>query len=442
MSITHENGNDLNTYYANNPPSDPPCEDCDDTIWWGLTPYDWRETLNYFFKMLVLPGAIAAVIILLMILTTGSIDNLTLWTIIIVLTYIGSILIALYARHRLLTWIHRIQDENSLIIPDPLNQINNTTYKIGFVGDIMRMRIYGLQFSNEVINFFSGVDIIVGNLEGIIRPDDPPMTKQSHPATILQQLNGLLRGGTNWLLCLSNNHSIDFGNREFHRSLNDIQQEPRIDVFGRYDVSHVYVRGQNINISCATEWSNQRRWDCISRFPDSMNSSHIDTRLNILYPHWNYENERYVRRWLQNRANDLLTSNVGKRWDLIFGHHPHVRQPVIYVHDTNDNVNKLVAFSGGNFTSGVRFFRLKKHIHGIIMRCDIGPLTQNPARLGIGKVEIQNTYNKKGRDPITGDRIKTVVFGEGIQGISRFWILIIGIVIITTVVLLRVFGIF
>lgn len=464
MALTNRYDVDLETYYLGNPPRKLPCDNSTETRWWKLSPYNCRETVNYFLKMLVLPGLIAGIIILLMILTTGNTGNFILWAIITVLTYTGSIFMSLYARERYFARFHRIQDQSSLIIPNPLNEINGTKYSIGFVGDIMMMRDYQLRFSSEIINFFGdeneGVSIIVGNLEGIIRDEDPSLAKQAHPPTILSELQHLLRDN-NWLLCLSNNHSIDYGNQDFHNSLLNIQQTPNIDVFGRNDVPNVFVNlvnNQKINISSASEWSNQKSWKCISKYGTIEIIPYYDKEsFNILTPHWNYENERYVRRRLQKRSKKLVIDNGNENWDLIFGHHTHVRQPIIKVRenfldangnpilDANNNPKglwKLVAFSGGNLTSGVTFIRRKKHIHGRIMRCDIGPLTQDPTRLAIGSVEIQNTFNENGRDADTGAKIKTIRFGEGEQGISRFWMLIIGIAIISIVTILRVLGIF
>ena len=466
MILTNRDGDILDAYYGSNPDRLLPCDNGTRTRWWRLSPYNCRETINYFLKMLVLPGLIAGILILLMILTTGQIGNFILWVIITVLTYTGSIFIALYNREKYFAWFNRIQDESSLVIPSPLNDIDDILYRIGFVGDIMMMRDYQLRFSNEVINFFGdedeGVDIIIGNLEGIIRDEDPGLTKQAHPPTILQQLSHLLRKNS-WLLCLSNNHSIDYGNLAFHDSLMTIQDTQKIDVFGRNDVPHVVVddqivENQKINIASASEWSNQHTWDCISKFGTNELSSYYDPdKFNILYPHWNYENERYVRRRLQRRSKRLLIDNGNENWDLIFGQHTHVRQPIIKVWedlrdaagtlilDSNGNPKglwKLLAFSGGNLTSGVNLIRRRKHIHGRIIRCDIGPLSQDPTRLAVGRVEIQDTFNENGRDRDTGDRIKTVRFGVGEEGVSRFWMLIIGIVIISIVIILRVLGIF
>lgn len=481
MSLTTKDENDrevaLEDYYNSDPPVKSPCNKKKKTRWWGLTPYNCRETLNYFIKMLVLPGLIAGIFILLMILTTGSIGNIILLTIISILTYTGSIFTSFYTRDRYLTWHHKIQEDDKVkrITPEEndatvfhyeleLNPIEETEYRIGFIGDIMMLKDFELRFDNQVKNFFVGedeVNLILGNLEGIVRdpPKKPFLTKQVHPLKILDQLNQLLLSdNTRWLLCLSNNHSIDYGNLRFHESLEHIRKKPNIDVFGRNDVPNVFVEGLDINIASASEWSNQKTWKCISKYRTMKLDPYYDKdKFNILYPHWNFENERYVRRRLQKRAKKLMIGTEINNWDLIFGQHSHVRQPVIKIREDflkddgtpklDDEGNpiilwKLVAFSGGNFTSGAKLIRRKKHIHGRIMRCDIGPFSHDVNRLAVGKVKIMDTVNKEGFDRDTDTDFKNVIFGLGERGIHRFWVLLIGLTIVTIIVLLRVFGIF
>ncbi|MHA2391555.1 MAG: CapA family protein [Promethearchaeota archaeon] len=447
MALTNSNGIDLSTHFNNNPGPIAPCNNSTETDWWRVTPYGIVETIKWILKMLVLPGAIGAIIIILTLLTTGRFENFTIGVVYTILTYIGTFLTYIYSREQLLAQYHAIQDEE-LPPSVQLNQIESQ-FKIGFVGDIMMMRKYDLKFSNEVKLFFNDVDIIVGNLEGIVTDLECKSTKQAHPKNptnlpnnILDRLRGLLSTDTQWLLCLSNNHSIDFGNQEFHKSLHFIRSQPNIDVFGRNDVANVFVQGKEIAISSASEWSNQRTWDCISRFREtSLNSYYFQNKFNILYPHWDYENEKYVRRNIQRRAKNLLTGEPVRKLDLIFGHHPHVRQPIVKILDITTNPGgaivkfwKIIAYSGGNFTSGVTFLRKKKHIHGRILKCEIGPLNQNPYQLAVGKVEWKNTFNEK------DNNAKIVKVGIGIVGIERIYIIVIGLIILFLTILLRFLG--
>ena len=101
------------------------------------------------------------------------------------------------------------------------------------------------------------------------------------------------------------------------------------------------------------------------------------------------------------------------KWDLIFAHHPHVLQPIMKVRDDIKISKtrtvpycKLVVFSAGNFTSGANIIRKKKHISGIIMKCEIGPLEGYNRKFAIGKMEWRRTKNFKTR--IEDERAKLV----------------------------------
>jgi hypothetical protein len=136
-----------------------------------------------------------------------------------------------------------------------------------------------------------------------------------------------------------------------------------------------------------------------------------------LYPHWGYENEKYVRSRIQKDARALLTGKKqtyscfqkfvrkvfveeithckDKKWDIIFGQHPHVRQPIMWVYDEDEKAKKFVAFCGGNFTSGANIIRKKKHIYGILFKFDIGLLQGTAKKLAMGNVEWRRIINKK-----------------------------------------------
>ena len=289
----------------------------------------------------------------------------------------------------------------------------------------------------------------------------------------------------NWLLCLSNNHSIDYGNKAFHESLIKIQDNLRINVFGRNDVNNVLSQELFINIVSGTEWSNQKTWTCTSRYRNTelwsyhkhdINSNGVN-RFNILFPHWGYENERYVRKRIQKDATALLTNrdqeysqyqdyvrrtldkeilpdeNPFRKWDLIFGHHSHTPQPIMRIDDflTDRNGNriqdqqrndivyhKLVAFSGGNFTSGAWIIRRKKHIYGTVMKCDIGPLKGHRKHLAVGNVEWRTTVNRRGFDD-NGKKYKAVEFyRRRYRTFAHYlWTLLLGFGIIALILILR-----
>ncbi|GAH38405.1 unnamed protein product, partial [marine sediment metagenome] len=195
-----------------------------------------------------------------------------------------------------------------------INEITCVKYRIGFVGDIMKMNKFNLNFHPDIKYFFKGMDLIVGNLEGVIFNKTCPTLKQAHPEIILSRLEQILSDDTKWLLCLSNNHSEDFSNWQFNESLHLIQNCPKFDVFGRRDVSSVVNNDNDVTISCATQWSNQKTWDYTPQYDNPDNDTKIflqnllqNNNFNIFYPHWGFENEKYVRSRYQKNTKALLT---------------------------------------------------------------------------------------------------------------------------------------
>lgn len=447
MKITQDGQENIDQYYEDNPRLLSTSESSYHPKWYRFTPYDLKETINWALKMLLLPGLIS--IILIVYVTFQMYDNLVLQYTSSVLTIISTFLLWIYFREQAMETFHNIPQSKRL--PEGLtpkfNPIGRPELTIGFVGDIMMMRGFNLDFHSDVIKFFDDVDLIVCNLEGIIPEQNNTFAKQSHLEEILSQLRPLLKIDAVWLVCVSNNHSIDFSNTEFLDSINIIQDQrnlKKFKVFGRNDVQKLFINDK-FCISTATNWSNQKEWTCISRYEDAVLDDLCKNRFNILYPHWGYENERYTRRKIQKNATELLTRRISaqqnpgankKKWDLIFGHHPHTRQPVMKVEE--GGLKKLVAFSGGNFTSGVTFIRKKKHIHGIIFKCDIGPLSNG--KYAIGDVEWWNTFNEL--DPNSQEKTKIVRIGEGITGRSRFYIVILAIVMIFLLLLPRLLELF
>lgn len=479
MTLTTVNGQILNVYYSLPLNLVGDCNKDNNTRLFGITPYDTQETIYWICKHLALPG-IAALLIPIVIFLRIFENPIIEYTSYI-LWIIASFFILSVTRERIRARkfkIARGEIDYNEKIKEQLNTLDKVNFKIGFVGDIMKMKKFKLTFAEKVKIFFDDVSIIIGNLEGIVSKQSNSLTKQSHNPDILTRLATLLKDDTKWLLCVSNNHSIDFGNGNFHNSLKTIRSDPQFDVFGRNDVPNVLVENENILISTATEWSNQKNWDCTSWYKDNkIKSYHRAEKFNILYPHCGFENEKYVRTRVQLDARALLTGKIqhysgfqdfirerfhkkiepdpNKKWDLIFGSHSHVRQPLMKVEEvvkkpngevvTKSNgevlkIKKLVAFSGGNFTSGANIIRRKKHIYGFIMKCEIGPLKGYAEKLAIGEVEWRKTVNNKVKGAAT--RTKIVEFDKGTYRTYNLTALIIGFVTMGIIVILKLFEIF
>ncbi|MFI8687191.1 CapA family protein [Rossellomorea sp. NPDC077527] len=73
----------------------------------------------------------------------------------------------------------------------------------------------------------------------------------------------------------------------------------------------------------------------------------MDIDLVVMSLHWGNEYQRYPSEEQQRLAKVLTDNGV----DIIFGHHPHVLQP-IQTYKTSDGRNAVVVYSLGNFLSG------------------------------------------------------------------------------------------
>ncbi|MFX1594176.1 MAG: hypothetical protein ACFFCL_15910, partial [Promethearchaeota archaeon] len=171
---------------------------------------------------------------------------------------------------------------------DNSNPKREVKYTIGFIGDIMKMDDYELKFEKRIQKFFGDVNLIVGNLEGIILTEkyltDKGLTlkdatkkgglaSQKHKEDILKQLKGMVSPKkemeTKWLLSVSNNHSADFGYEAFKYSRDRINADKDFYAFGDLDKKHSSFPWDDpqimkdldmgdINIVTGTMWTNKK----------------------------------------------------------------------------------------------------------------------------------------------------------------------------------------
>ncbi|MFX1391216.1 MAG: CapA family protein [Promethearchaeota archaeon] len=448
-------------------------------------PYNIRETINWILKHITV-NFYYPFMFLIYFLFVSSVAT-TIWVVsthwYYIFTIVFILFFILYIYRRVQISIHKIANIGTLnedgwrefkfLDLIKKNEIQNLSeseknllnklkpkkieYRIGFVGDIMKMDNCNLNFEKRIIKFFKDVDLIVGNLEGIITDEKSDIVSQRHNKSILTQLSKIfnntssleldsksitnndknLSNANRWLLCVSNNHAADFGEEEFKKSVNLIK-EHNFNVFG--DVNESSFEFKELNFVSGTMWSNKKHQNLIAEFFNYA-KNHKPDKFNIFFPHWHYENEPYVRSKVQRKTINLILEGfytdekwrkiyhlienynpfnikpsiplfqrlqqslpfykkyelekgtINPKWDLIFGHHPHVPQPI-------KNYGKgVLAFSGGNFTSSKR---RKKHISGMIMKCEIGRVEEN-SPLILGNVYWCYTINDRRKKEVLID---------------------------------------
>ncbi|NHJ47166.1 MAG: hypothetical protein FK733_05205 [Asgard group archaeon] len=266
-----------------------------------------------------------------------------------------------------------------------LNEITPKV-KLGFVGDLMKMKSRDLIIGPGVHRFFDDIDYFVGNFEGIItNRRNEVVSEQIHPESFLEKLKSL-HPPEKTVLSYSNNHANDFGWNEYKKSYNKVRSHGFL-VIGRRDEPNILLDNK-INLTVASAWSDHP-CEFISNFNEVSNYYNPKAKFNIFYPHWGYELQLYPHPTQLQYAALML-----KKWDMIIGHHTHNPQPITKM--PTKNGNKLVAYSLGNFTYGV-LYKIYHH-YGIVVKAEIGPDENGIWK--VGKVDwefslLQFLRNKK-----------------------------------------------
>lgn len=248
---------------------------------------------------------------------------------------------------------------------------------VAFVGDILPLAGRRFSVGEDVKAFFDGAALLVGNLEGTLIDGRPPRAflGQAHTPATLDFLADLFPPDRTLLTC-ANNHAGEYGWAHFTRS-QGMLEDRGFCVIGRADEPAVLLNGQ-VLIAAGTAWFN-RPCAYVSRIDALGHCAGVDAAFRIVCPHWGYELEAYPRPAQIAQAHRLLG-----RWDAIVGHHSHWPQPVAF--ETSTAGRRLVAYSLGNFTFGLK---LGKHLRGTILRLELGPRADG--RWAVGRIQWRRT---------------------------------------------------
>lgn len=276
-------------------------------------------------------------------------------------------------------------------IPE-ITTLNKITPKvtIAFLGDIMMMPGRRLTFSNDLKQFFSEADYLVGNFEGTITSVPRGLMGSKHSEQILIDLKELFPPQRT-ILTNANNHTCDYSKRELDRSI-QLQKQYGFIPIGLKQEPAVLLRNK-INVVSVTKWSN-KPCSYLAGFDDIDKTYMQKAAFNLLSPHWGYEMQLYPHPKQIENAKNLLN-----KWDMIVGHHSHI--PQVITSYKIDEADKLVAYSLGDFST---FAKPDKYLYGIIVKVEIGPNAEGEWQAG--KVEWRFSYvnhldNKTSRIELT-----------------------------------------
>jgi poly-gamma-glutamate capsule biosynthesis protein CapA/YwtB (metallophosphatase superfamily) len=105
----------------------------------------------------------------------------------------------------------------------------------------------------------------------------------------------------------------------------------------------------------------------------------------VMSIHWGNEYQRFPSDQQEQLGQFLVDEGV----DVVFGHHPHVLQPMKMV-QTQDNRNAFIIYSLGNFISGQ--MRDYKDIGGIVTIEITKNVSQNGTKVDISNPQFEPTY--------------------------------------------------
>ncbi len=234
---------------------------------------------------------------------------------------------------------------------------------LGFVGDLMRVGEAEIDVCDDVREFFSDVDYLVGNLEGVLTDTSRRVRRVfmgQRVSRLIPDLLKKLNDPAQVVLSCANNHAGDFGWDHFNH-MHDALSREGFTVLGSMRNPRIDLPG-NVNLVSATQWSNQPV-SFITLMHEIDNYYDPDASANVLIVHWGYEMQLFPSPHQILIARDLL-----KKWTVVVGHHSHCPQPIVSY--PVGRYHKLVAYSLGDFT--YRRDR-KNYQYGAILKIEMGP---------------------------------------------------------------------
>ncbi|MFX1363548.1 MAG: CapA family protein [Promethearchaeota archaeon] len=280
-------------------------------------------------------------------------------------------------------------------------QLNKITpkYRVSFIGDIMALNTKKLTIDNSVHQFIDGSDFLIGNFEGTITSEKKKLMDKRHKPWIMDTLEALFPPKKTFL-SVANNHSGDFGIYGFTISIKQLVQRG-FNVFGTEKNPYIDL-SEKIRVVGSTRWSN-RPCNYLVELEDSYHYLK-KSAFNILFPHWGYELELFPRIGTINHGRIMLD-----KFDALIGHHSHCPQPISFF--PINNINKIIAYSLGDFCIGTESKKCPVMQYGLIIKTEIG--TNNEGKWLIGKLKwnfIKSDSPSKKKTTIKTVNIKSNCF--------------------------------
>ncbi|MBM4763449.1 CapA family protein [Bacillus sp. B15-48] len=269
------------------------------------------------------------------------------------------------------------------------------TVTLGAVGDILiHDRVYEAARTTDGFDFkpmFADVkhmmmepDLLLANQETILAGEEIGLS--SYPSFNSPHEVGfaLLDAGVN-IVSTANNHTLDRGERGIQLSMNflneiglpyvgsfkDFEDKDTLRVLTNNGIKVAYLSYTYGTNGIPVPENKEYLVNLIDKeaMKIEIHRATAEADIVVMSIHWGNEYQRYPDEIQKELAHFLVNEGV----DIIFGHHPHVLQPMEWLKN-KDGRKSLVVYSLGNFLSGQKWDY--KDIGGIVsieIKKQIGP---------------------------------------------------------------------
>ncbi len=237
-----------------------------------------------------------------------------------------------------------------------LSKNKNPKIKILFVGDIMldrgveslmKEKGYFYPFE-EIANFLSQFDMVIGNLEGVIVKTPPDFKAHSLRFAFAPETAQILKKANFRLLSLANNHTSDLGEVALNETKSLLTKQSiqfvgdpvncDKDYWVKMEEIIVLAFNKTFSFNCDNQSIVKLTQIIRKKFPQ---------QFLIVFLHWGEEYQLISSSSQRKLAHSLIDAGA----DLIIGSHPHVVQEI------EKYKGKLIFYSLGNFIFDQYFSR-------------------------------------------------------------------------------------
>lgn len=232
---------------------------------------------------------------------------------------------------------------------------------VGFVGDILDTQGLPARVGDDVVDFFSNCDALVGNFESTITDLPGHGTSVRHDPRIIAALARLFPAEATYL-SVANNHAGDFPPQVLFDSIRRLE-EHGFTVFGWNERPHVDI-GASLRVIGATDWSNAASDTVAMLEKQTIAPLKKPGAYNILFPHWGYELELYPRREMLRKA-----AAWSQGFEAVMAHHGHTPRAIYALDRAPGQPRPLIADSLGDFICG---FSARWYHYGMVAKITLG----------------------------------------------------------------------